>query len=33
MASKIVKDKLHVGGIDIAIYTSDFENDFLSLTV
>jgi hypothetical protein len=32
MASKIVKDKLHVGSIDITIYTSDFENDFLSLT-
>lgn len=29
---KIVKDTLHANGIDIGIYTQDFENEFISLT-
>ena len=29
---KIVKDTIHANGIDIAIYTQDFENEFISLT-
>ena len=32
MPKTIKKDTIHVGGISIAVYTSDFENDFLSLT-
>ena len=32
MSQKFIKDKLHVKGIDINIYTTDFENDYLSLT-
>ena len=29
---KIIKDTLHANGIDIGIYTQDFENEFISLT-
>ena len=29
---KIIKDTIHANGIDIAIYTQDFENEFISLT-
>ena len=29
---KIVKDTIHAKGIDIGIYTQDFEHDFISLT-
>ncbi|MBQ9885836.1 MAG: KilA-N domain-containing protein [Lachnospiraceae bacterium] len=29
---KIVKDTIHANGIDIGIYTQDFENEFISLT-
>ena len=29
---KIIKDTIHVNGIDIGIYTQDFENEFISLT-
>ena len=32
MSQKFIKDKLHAKGIDINIYTTDFENDYLSLT-
>lgn len=32
MAEKIVKDTIHAKGIDIGIYTNDFENEFISLT-
>ncbi len=32
MSQKFIKDKLHVKGIDINIYTTNFENDYLSLT-
>ena len=32
MPKTIKKETIHVGGIGIAVYTSDFENDFLSLT-
>jgi hypothetical protein len=32
MAAKPVKETLHAKGIDIGIYTSDFENEFISLT-
>ncbi len=30
--SKIIKDTIHANGMDIGIYTSDFENEFISLT-
>ena len=30
--SKIIKDTIHANGIDIGIYTSDFENEYISLT-
>ncbi len=29
---KIIKDTIHANGIDIGIYTQDFENKFISLT-
>lgn len=29
---KIRKDTIHADGIDIGIYTQDFENEFISLT-
>lgn len=29
---KIIKDTIHANGIDIGIYTKDFENEFISLT-
>ena len=29
---KIMKDKIHAKGIDISIYTTNFENEFISLT-
>jgi hypothetical protein len=32
MAAKSVKETIHAKGIDIGIYTSDFENEFISLT-
>jgi hypothetical protein len=32
MATKPVKETIHAKGIDIGIYTSDFENEFISLT-
>ena len=32
MANKIVKETIHAKGFDIRIYTSDFENEFISLT-
>lgn len=27
--AKIIKDTIHANGIDIGIYTSDFENEFI----
>ena len=27
---KIMKDKIHAKGIDISIYTTNFENEFIS---
>lgn len=30
--AKIIKDKIHAKGIDIGIYTSDFKNEYISLT-
>ncbi len=30
--TKIVKDTIHAKGIDIGIYTSDFQNEYISLT-
>ena len=30
--AKIVKDTIHADGIDVGIYTTDFENEFISLT-
>jgi hypothetical protein len=32
MAAKPIKETIHAKGIDIGIYTSDFENEFISLT-
>lgn len=32
MAKAIRKETLHAGGIDIGIYTTDFKNEFISLT-
>lgn len=29
---KVIKDTPHANGIDIYIYTQDFENEFISLT-
>lgn len=29
---KVIKETIHANGIDIGIYTSDFENEFISLT-
>lgn len=29
---KVIKDTIHANGIDIGIYTQDFENEFISLT-
>lgn len=29
---KIIKDTIHAKGIDISIYTTNFENEFISLT-
>ena len=30
--TRIIKDTIHANGIDIGIYTTDFENEFISLT-
>lgn len=30
--TKVVKDTIHAKGIDIGIYTADFENEYVSLT-
>ena len=32
MANKIVRETIHAKGIDIGIYTNDFENEYISLT-
>ena len=32
MTGKIVKETIHAKGLDIGIYTSDFQNEFISLT-
>lgn len=32
MAKKLVNDIIHAKGIDISIYTEDFQNEFISLT-
>ncbi len=32
MAGKTVKETIHAKGIDISIYTNDFENEYISLT-
>lgn len=32
MAKAIKKDTIHAGGIDIGIYTTDFKNEYISLT-
>ena len=32
MAKKPIKEVIHAKGIDIGIYTTDFENEFISLT-
>ena len=30
--SKIVKEIIHANGIDIGIYTEDFQNEYISIT-
>lgn len=32
MGKKPVKETIHAKGMDIAIYTEDFQNEFISLT-
>ena len=32
MAEKIKKETLHAKGIDIGIYTEDYQNEYISLT-
>ena len=32
MPDKIKKETIHAKGIDIGIYTTDFENEYISLT-
>jgi len=32
MGKTIKKETIHAGGIDIGIYTTDFKNEFISLT-
>ena len=32
LMAKIVKETIHAKGIDIGIYTTNFENEFISLT-
>ena len=32
LMAKIVKEAIHAKGIDIGIYTTNFENEFISLT-
>ena len=32
MKEKMVKETIHANGVDIRIYTTDFENEFISLT-
>ena len=29
---RMIKDTIHAKGIDIGIYTSDFQNEYISLT-
>lgn len=30
--AKVVKETIHANGVDIGIYTTDFENEYISLT-
>lgn len=32
MSKGVVKDTIHAKGIDISIYTADFQNEYISLT-
>lgn len=32
MAGKVMKDTLHAKGIEIGIYTTDFQNEYISIT-
>ena len=32
MSTKPIKETIHAKGIDIGIYTNDFQNEFISLT-
>ena len=32
MGKTLIKETIHAKGIDIGIYTTDFENEFISLT-
>ena len=32
MAKKPIKETIHAKGLDISIYTNDFENEYVSLT-
>lgn len=33
MVKKAIKETIHAKGIDIGIYTTDFENEFISLKI
>ena len=32
LMSKVIKDVIHANGIDIEIYTTDFQNEYISIT-
>ncbi len=32
MSKKLINETIHAKGLDIAIYTEDFQNEFISLT-
>lgn len=33
MPKKTIKETIHAKGVEIGIYTTDFQNEFISLTV
>ena len=32
MSKRPIKETIHVNGVDISIYTEDFQNEYISLT-
>ena len=30
--NKVVKEQIHANGLDISVYTTDFKNEYISLT-